>query len=146
VPALPDPETVGPVDVALIYFEGNQFNGEVASRLAELDDAGTVHLLDVALVAKDEDGNVLIIEVEDEALAEAFARLGDSRLDLLNDEDLDAFATAVPPGSSALVIVFENTWVAKFATAVRESKGELAYMQRIPRESVQRALAALTQE
>ena len=46
-------------------------------------------------------------------------------------------------GSSALVLVWENTWAAEFAAAVRGSNGRLIVQDRIPREVVERAVLAL---
>jgi uncharacterized membrane protein len=146
VPNLPDPDAIGPVDVAVIHFEGNRFNGDVAPALAELADLGIVHIIDLAFVLKDEDGSVTTIEVEDSEVAEAFAGLSDDHVDLLSDEDLEAFGEVLEPGSSALAIVWENSWAARLAAAVQGSKGEVVYMQRIPRESVQRAIAALAED
>jgi hypothetical protein len=37
---LPDPATIGPVDIAVIVFEGNRFNGGVAPAIADLQAAG----------------------------------------------------------------------------------------------------------
>jgi hypothetical protein len=53
--------------------------------------------------------------------------------------------TAIPslrPASSALV-VWENSWAARFASAVRGSHGEVAAFEWIPYETGWRALTAL---
>ena len=136
-------ESIGPVDVAVIMFEGNRFNGDVAPALADLHDSGTVRVIDVAFVLKDADGTTSIVEVGDADVADAFERVRGAQFDLLNDQDLDDIAEGLKPSSSALVIVWENSWAARFAAAVRESKGELIALKRIPRENVLRAIAAL---
>jgi hypothetical protein len=59
---------------------------------------------------------------------------------LLSEEDVEAIAQAVDPGTSAAVLVFENTWAAPFASAVRRSGGLLVASGRIP---VQALLAAI---
>ncbi len=92
-----DPNTIGPVDIALVVFEGNDFTGDVAPALAELNDSGTVHIIDLAFVSKDADGTTTVIEVEDADVASAFAGLTGDRLDLLNDEDLDLMAADLEP-------------------------------------------------
>ncbi len=141
-----DPDSIGPVDIALVVFEGNDFNGEVAPALAELNDSGTVHIIDLALVSKDAEGNTTVIEVEDADVAEAFAGLSNDQLDLLNDEDLDLMAADLEPNTSALVVVWENSWMARIGAAVRNSGGYLAGMQRIPAETMAAAIAALAQD
>ena len=134
------------MDVAVILFEGNKFNGDVAPALIELADRGTVRIIDMALVVKEIDGSTAFLEVEDAEVAAAFAGLEDEHLDLLSDEDLMEAAAGLDAGSSALVIVWENSWAARLASAVRESNGRVIAMERIPHENVLRAVAALAGE
>jgi len=139
-------ETIGPVDVATILFEGNDFNGDVVPALNDLVDSGTVRILDMAFVKKDENGLTTIIEVSDAEAADQFAALKGGQTDLLNDEDLEYIAAGLEPDSSAMVLVWENTWASRFSQAVRGSRGRLTAFERIPRDSVLRAIAALEQE
>jgi hypothetical protein len=139
-------DAIGPVDVAVIRFEGNDFNGDVAPALADLHDSGTVRVIDLAFVRKDPDGATSFVEVEDEDVAEQLKSVRGEQFDLLSDEDLDYIATGLDPSTSALIIVWENTWAARLAAAVRESHGSLIAQERIPRENVLRAIAALDEE
>jgi hypothetical protein len=59
---------------------------------------------------------------------------------LLSEDDVTAVAAAIEPGSSAAVLVWENTWAAPFASAVRHSGGQLVASGRIP---IQALLAAI---
>lgn len=146
MPAGLQADSIGPVDVAVIAFDGNQFNGDVAPALAELHDSGTVRVIDVAFVRKEADGTTSFVEVGDADVAEAFERVNNTQFDLLSDEDLTEIAEGLEPSSSALVIVWENSWLARFATAVRESNGSVLALERIPRDSVLRAVAALDED
>ena len=141
--AVLDRNSLGPVDVAVIAFEGNDFNGDVAPALAELQNSGTVNVIDIAFVRKDADGSTAIIELTDEAVAEAFDRITGTQFDLLSEADLSDLASALDPASSAMVVVWENSWAARFASAVRESHGRVAMLERIPHENVERAISAL---
>ncbi|MCU0284306.1 MAG: DUF6325 family protein [Candidatus Nanopelagicales bacterium] len=143
MPTIPDPDAIGPVDIALILFEGNEFNGDVAPAIAELQANGTVRIIDLAFVTKDAEGNVGWVEASDSAVAEAFAGLAEDELDLLNEEDLAGFADALEPNSSALAIVWENSWAARLGAALRGSGGEVVAYVRIPRDTVTAALEAL---
>jgi uncharacterized membrane protein len=143
---IPDPESIGPVDVAVVLFEGNQFNGEVAPAIAELQLSGTVRIIDLAFLTKDSEGNAAFIEVEDAEISAAFAGITESQLDLLSDEDLIGLANDLEPESSALVIVWENTWASRLASAIRGSGGELVSYFRIPREAVVEAILDLEEE
>jgi uncharacterized membrane protein len=143
---IPNPDSVGPVDVAVVLFEGNRFNGEVAPALAELQQSGTVRIIDLAFLTRDADGNAGFVEVEDADVADAFAGISESQLDLLNDEDLMSMAEGLDPDSSAMVVVWENTWASRLAAAVRGSGGEVISYLRIPRETVVAAIEALDEE
>jgi uncharacterized membrane protein len=136
-------DKIGPVDVAVIAFDGNDFNGDIAPALADLQASGTVNVIDLAFVRKDADGSTTIVEVADDALAAAFDRIADSQFDLLSEDDLTDLARGLEPESSAMVVVWENSWAARFASAVRQSHGRVAMLERIPHENVERAITAL---
>lgn len=143
---IPDPESVGPVDVAVVLFEGNNFNGDVAPAIAELQQNGTVRIIDLAFLTKDADGTASFVEVEDAEVSDAFAELTGSQLDLLSDEDLQGMADELDPDSSALVVVWENTWASRLASAIRGSGGQLLSYVRIPHETVTLAIDALKED
>ncbi|MBC9719036.1 hypothetical protein H9Y04_41580 [Streptomyces sp. TRM66268-LWL] len=134
---------MGPVDVAVIAFEGNRFNGDVAPALRELQQNGTVRVLDLSFVRKGADGSVDILELGDEEVAEEFQQVTEAQFDLFSDEDLLKIADGMPAQSSALVVAWENSWAARLGAAIRGSQGELRLLERIPRDTVVAAFAAL---
>lgn len=138
-----NPDTVGPVDVAVVAFEGDRFDGEIAPALRELQQDGTVRVIDLSFVRKAADGSVEIVELSDQQVTEAFLQLTLDQFDLLSDEDLRAVADSLAPESSAMVVAWENTWAARLATAVRGSGGELVLLERVPRATVVEAVSAL---
>jgi hypothetical protein len=138
-------DRIGPVDVAVIAFDGNDLNGDIAPALADLQASGTVNIIDLAFVRKDADGSTAIVEVADDAVAEAFDRIADSQFDLLSEADLTDLARGLEPESAAMVVVWENSWAARFASAVRQSHGRVAMLERIPHENVERAITALAE-
>ena len=60
-------DELGPVDYLVVEFPPGQshFTGEMATELAKLVDSGTVRLLDLLIVAKDENGQIEGMEIED---------------------------------------------------------------------------------
>ena len=138
-------DSVGPVNVAVILFEGNKFSGDVAPALAELNDGGTVRIIDFAFVRRETDGSASVVEAGDAEVADLFD-FHATQFDLLSEEDLTGIADGLEADSSALVIVWENRWAARLAAAVRASQGRLISQDRIPRETVLRAIAALDEE
>jgi len=134
---------MGPIDYLLVEWAGRQPNGEVAPHLIDLVDRGLIRILDLAFVTKEEDGTVAGLELSDlgdgAAELEVFAGASSG---LLSDDDLTEAAAALEPGTSAALLVFENTWAAPFAAAVRRSGGQLVASGRIPVEDVLAALDA----
>ena len=138
-----DASEMGPVDYILVEWPGRQPNGEVAPHLVDLVDRGLIRILDLAFVTKEEDGTVAGIELADlgDGAAELEVFEGASS-GLLSDDDLTQAAAALEPGTSAALLVFENTWAAPFAAAVRRSGGQLVASGRIPVEAIVAALDA----
>jgi len=143
MPQLLEADKMGPVDVAMIAFDGSEFRDEVAPALADLQANGTVRVMDMAFVRKTADGSTAIVEITDDAIAEVFDRITDTQMDLLSEADLTDLADSLAPESSAVVVVWENSWAARFASAVRESHARVAMLERIPHENVERAINAL---
>ncbi|HYQ79561.1 MAG TPA: DUF6325 family protein [Solirubrobacterales bacterium] len=134
---------MGPIDYLLVEWPGRQPNGEVAPHLVDLVERGLIRIIDLALIAKDEDGTVAGIEIED--LGDGGAELSvfeGASSGLISDEDLGEAGAALEPGTSAALLVFENTWAAPFASAVRRSGGQLVASGRIPVEAIEAALDA----
>ncbi|MCQ1575516.1 MULTISPECIES: DUF6325 family protein [Streptomyces] len=136
-------DTVGPVDVAVIAFEGNRFDGRIVPALRELQLNETVRILDLAFVSKARDSSVAVLELSDPGVAETLRQVTDVQFDLLSDEDLRTVSDSLTQESSALVVAWENTWAARLSAAVRGSEGELVMLERVPREAVLEAISAL---
>ncbi len=134
-------DEIGPVDYAIIAFPGSNFTGRIAPALAELVNAGTVRIIDAAFVSRDETGIVAGFELTelDPEVQAGFARAGVEVTGLFNEDDLMAAGEELEPGSSALLLVWENIWARKIADAVRAADGELLDFGRIPHEVVQGA-------
>ena len=134
---------MGPIDYLLVEWPGRQPNGEVAPHLVDLVDRGLIRILDLTFIAKDEEGNVAVLELADLGgeVAELAIFEGASS-GLLGDDDVAQAGDVLEPGTSAALLVFENSWAAPFVSAVRRSGGELVASGRIPAEEVLAALDA----
>jgi hypothetical protein len=135
-------DELGPVDWIVVEFPGSAFNGEIAPALGDLVERDLIRVLDLLLLKKDADGAVEAFELSDLDDSEVGALRGyEAELAmLLSEDDVTAVAAAIEPGSSAAVLVWENTWAVPFATAVRHSGGQLVASGRIP---IQALLAAV---
>ena len=134
---------MGPIDYLLIEWPGRQPTGEAAPHLIDLVDRGLIRILDLAFIAKGEDGSVATLEISDVGgEVEAFAAFEGASSGLLSEDDIGEAAGALEPGTSAALLVFENRWAAPFAVAVRKSGGQLVASGRIPTQAVLAALDA----
>jgi Family of unknown function (DUF6325) len=135
-------DELGPVDWIVVEFPGSRFNGEIAPALRDLVQRGLIRVLDLLILKKDADGSLEAFELSDLDPSEVGElRSYEQKLAmLLSEDDVTAVAAAVEPGSSAAVLVWENSWAAPFASAVRRSGGQLVASGRIP---IQAMLAAL---
>jgi Family of unknown function (DUF6325) len=139
-----DIDELGPVDYLVVEFPAGaaNFTGEMAGELGRLIDSGVVRVLDLLIVHKDEAGNLDSLEIDDlDAVDEL--RVAETQIaELLAEEDVINLATAMEPGSTAGIIVWENLWAAPFAAAARRSGGQLVATGRIPIQAILASLAA----
>ena len=134
-------DEIGPVDYMIVAFPGNEFRGEIAPALAELVEAGTIRIIDLAFVGKDMDGEIVAFELTDldPDVREGFEKAGVEVNGLFNEEDLMAAAEELEPDSSAALLLWEDVWAARVADAMRDAGGVLYDFGRIPHEVVQAA-------
>jgi hypothetical protein len=126
---------LGPIEVIVVGFPGNQFNGEILPELERLVEAGTISIVDGLFLRKDGDGEVEFYElgeVGSDASVERLAALLDEVESLISDEDVMALAEGLEPDSSAAMLVFEHTWAKPFRDAIIASGGVLAANFRVP--------------
>ena len=138
-------EELGPVDITLIGFPpGAPMTGEAVPLLLDLVERKIVRVLDVLFITKEADGTFAGFSGQDldaESFGDFVAFEGASS-GLIGDEDLAAAAEAIDPGTSAVLLVYENRWAAPFAAAVRRNGGVMLANERIPVSDLMEALDA----
>ena len=129
---------LGPVDYIVVEFPAgaSSFTGEMATELLALVDAGTIRVIDVLILTKNEDGSVEAMELSDVGELGALEALEAQLAELLAEEDVAHLAAAMEPGSTAGVLIWENLWAAPFAAAARRSGGQLIANGRIPIQAI----------
>jgi hypothetical protein len=134
-------EEIGPVDYAIIGFPGNKFRGEIGPALADLVDAETIRIIDIAFVGKNSDGDIVAFELTelDPEVQKGLDKLGIEVQGLLTEDDMKATGEGLEPDSSAAMIVWENVWARKVTQAMRDAGGILLALERVPHEVVQGA-------
>jgi len=132
---------MGPIDWLLIEFD-QPLTGQAAPPLLDLVDRGLIRILDIAFIRKLSDGTVQGIEISDLPGDEApHVQVFDGlATGLLGEEDIAAAGDALEVDTRAMMLVYENSWAAPFAVALREAGGVLVDQGRIP---VQQIIGAL---
>lgn len=137
-------DLLGPVDWIVVEFPGSKFNGEIAPEIKAAVDAGTIRVLDLIVIKKEPDGSYDALEINDvdpSELGELRAYESDLAM-ILSAQDVSDLAETIEPGASAAILVWENTWAAPIATAIRHSGGQLVASGRIPIQGIMAALEA----
>ncbi len=134
--------SIGPVEYIAIAFPGNQFSGEIVPAIKELQDAGTIRVLDLVIISKDGDGNVTGIELSEASPEQqaTLAVLGVQSRNLLGQEDIEDIGAALDPNSTAGLMIWENVWAARFAQSLRAADGILIANGRIPAALVEEVM------
>jgi dihydroorotase-like cyclic amidohydrolase len=133
-------EEMGPIDYVLVEWQ-DEPTGEAMPYLVDLVERGIIRVLDLAFITKGEDGTVAGIDISELGdRVEEIKVFEGAASGLISDEDTAEAAEALEPGTSAALLVYENSWAGPFAAAVRRSGGQLVANGRIP---VQAFLAAL---
>jgi uncharacterized membrane protein len=127
---------IGPVQMLVVGFEGPEFKGEILEELKRLKDEDIIRLIDLAVVYKDDDGNIETLHKtdlsDDEALefgavagaliglgaageegAEAGAMAGAEAMadgQVFDDDQIWYAADAIPNGTAAAVALIEHRW------------------------------------
>ena len=140
--------TFGPVQVLVLGFEGINFQGKILAELTRLREADIVRLVDLVVVAKDEDGDLATLKTSDlsdeesaelGAIAGALIGLGAEGADgaemgaavgadvgaaaSLDDDEVWYAADAIPPGTAAAVALIEHRWAIPLRDAIAEAGG-----------------------
>ena len=138
----------GPVQILVVGFQETNFQGQVLDELKRLTDEGIVRLVDLAVVSKDDAGDVAAVELsglsaeesaelgallgamiglgmdgeegmEDGAIAGAEAAEGG----FIGEEEVWSIADAIPVGTTAAVALIEHRWAIPLRDAIRGAGG-----------------------
>ena len=134
-----------PLEYALIAFADAKPTGKIVPELLDLAERGIVRFVDIVFIQKEEDGAIRTIELNDldpEAY-EMFVPMGEYVSSLFTNDDLEIAASKLPNGSAALLILWENLWVANLRQAVVDAGGQLIDRAQIAPEVVEEFVQAL---
>jgi hypothetical protein len=138
-------EELGPVDVVVIgYPAGAPMTGSAAQILLDEVDKGTINVLDALFVTKNDDGTFSGFDATglEQGSVGNFDVFEGASSGLLGDDDVATAADSIEPGTSAVMIMYENRWAAPFISEVHRNGGVFLDAQRIPHQDLIDAVEA----
>ena len=135
----------GPVDVVVLAAGEPRFDGGVFAELERQAASGTIRVLDALILVKNDQGEVLRINLEDlsaeEAAAVGFIDTGTRGL--FDSEDADTLIEGMVPGSAVVALAIEHTWAVALVNALYQAGVDVAVNFRVPALIVDEAFASL---
>ena len=135
----------GPVDVVVLAAGEPRFDGGVFAELERQAASGTIRVLDALILVKNDQGDVLRINLEDlspeEVAAVGFIDTGTRGL--FDSEDADTLVEGMVPGSAVVALAIEHTWAVALVNALYQAGVDVAINFRVPALIVDEAFASL---
>jgi uncharacterized membrane protein len=142
-------ESVGPIQILCMAFDGNRFKGEILPELDRLKRERIIRIIDLLLVRKDDEGRVTVMTSSDldweEATAfgsyvgalagygaagpegvERGAMAGAAELadgHLFNENDTFRVTQSLPNNMSAALVLIEHLWAKDLREAIERAGG-----------------------
>ena len=114
---------LGPLEYLVVGFEKYHFTGQILAELRAAQEKGIIRVVDLCVIAKDEQGNVTQRELSDLSGEEAteLSPLAGNVMGLLADEDIQQLAADIPNDSAAGLLLFEHTWAIGLKEAIKHA-------------------------
>lgn len=125
----------GPADLYVLELPEGGSAAELVARVKDVTTAGVVTLLDVALVRQEPDGSRVIAEYDELAAALGLSDLSPNAAGLIGADDLMELTEELAC-STALVVLFENTWARQIVSAAQAAQVRVLSSTRFPAEVV----------
>ena len=131
---------LGPVELVVLTFPGERADPDVVAAVAKVVSQG--YVLDLVFISRLQDGQIRITDVDENLDDIGFGSLEIKAQTLVNEDDMEVIRDSLEPGTSAAIIVYEESWARGVASAVRKAGGEVALHVQVPRDAVDAAVAA----
>jgi uncharacterized membrane protein len=157
--------TIGPVQLVVIELQNDKLHGQITRELTSLRNSGTVRILDLLFVSKQQDDTLATIAETDlnteqrmaygaviggllglesgesqqnvEVDAEAGALAFADQTFGLSEADIRDIAADLPRGKSALFILFEHHWAVGIKEALQQGGGVVRAQGLVPPDTLE---------
>jgi uncharacterized membrane protein len=141
--------SLGPVQMLVVGFEGDNFTGEIRKELERLKENDVIRLIDLLLVKKNDDGEIEVLQTSDRDQDEAeefgaivgalvgFGAGGEEEAKLgaiagaaeledghvFDDDAVWYLSDAIPEGTAAAVALIEHRWAIPLRDKIAQAGG-----------------------
>jgi Family of unknown function (DUF6325) len=135
----------GPVDVVVLAAGEPRIDGGVFAELERQASSGTIRVLDAMILLKDDQGEVIRLDLEDlpADIAASVGFIANETRGLFDSEDAETLIEGMVPGSAVLALAIEHTWALALVNALYQAGVDVALNFRVPALVVDEALASL---
>ena len=114
---------LGPLEYLVVGFENYRFTGQILAELRAAQEKGIIRVVDLCLVQKDNQGNVIERELSELSGEEAteLSSFAGNVMGLLAEEDIQLLAADLPNNSAAGLLLFEHTWAIGLKEAIKNA-------------------------
>jgi hypothetical protein len=128
---MPEVDEMGPIDYLAVEFPPESMDGTAFTLLEDLVDRHVIRVIDIALVRKNPNGRVTVLE-EAEFDVNGLGSFHGAASGVLGGEDLQEAGELLEPGAAAVILVYENTWAAPLTRRLRHVGAQVLSSGRIP--------------
>jgi hypothetical protein len=123
----------GPIDYIIVGFEGNKFDGSILKSIADSIDKGIIDLIALAIITKDESGNVAMLDIANlgDSYAVEFAAKYKVSSDSIKQDDIDETSEILENNTSAGLLIIEQLWAKPLKKSLLDANGVLIAEGRI---------------
>jgi len=138
---------LGPVQLLAVGFDEPNFTGTIMEEVKRLRDHDIVRLIDVLIVAKDDEGHITQLELSDKPELEKYGALAGALLglgaageegaligaeagaeamaggQLYDPDEVWVLADQIPPGTTAAIAMLEHRWAIPLRDAILDAGG-----------------------
>ena len=136
---------IGPLEFVVIGYKGDRFTSEIVPELNSIQEKGLIRVVDLIFARKDTDGTVKALEVHDlndEELA-AFNPIKEDLMRLLTPQDIALLTEAIPPGTSAAIVLLEHAWIVRLTEGLNRADAVLLAGGMVPQAAMEQLEAEL---
>jgi hypothetical protein len=139
---------LGPLEYVVFEFQGNHFRGDIVPALKKAVQAGTIRVIDIIFVRRDESGGITVLELEDldPEMQLTFSEAVQDVTGMLSQSDVESIAELLTPNSSAAMMLFEHTWAKELRDAIAGANGRLVGGGLVAQEDLDATLAWIETE